>query len=249
MEAIMATNIEEVCSFLEQHELSFQMSDDESIVFTAFNTEQYVNNDGEKLLGLMIALEENGEFIKVFAPRCYTLENAEHKEVTFQTLLMISWVTKMVQYEYDHTDGEIRVIIEFPLEDSSLTSRQLMRAIMAIVEVSDRNHSLISDAITKGKIDVNAFSQENQIMGLLQGLMGNMDEMKEGLEEAGIDVSELEEAIDQLQGIVVEGPPQDTDEPTGEGDPDAQQPEPVSDDANSDDELKDDDNKDEDEWL
>ena len=58
----MATTMEEVCAFLEERELTYQLSDDESIAFTAFTTDNYVNKDGEKLLGIMISLEEEGEF-------------------------------------------------------------------------------------------------------------------------------------------------------------------------------------------
>ncbi|MGI9110157.1 MAG: hypothetical protein ACR2KA_09085 [Opitutales bacterium] len=53
----------------------------------------------------------------------------------------------MVQFEYDAQDGEIRAIVEFPLEDVQLTSRQLMRCIHGLVKVMDRNHVTIVDAI------------------------------------------------------------------------------------------------------
>jgi hypothetical protein len=67
-----------------------------------------------------------------------------------QSLLQISLMSKMVQFEYDADDGEIRAIIEFPLEDAALTSRQLMRCIHGLVKVMDRNHSTIIDAIKHG---------------------------------------------------------------------------------------------------
>ena len=44
----------------------------------------------------------------------------------------------MLQWEYDPSDGEIRAIIEFPLEDAQLSERQFDRCFDGLVEmVSD----------------------------------------------------------------------------------------------------------------
>lgn len=68
----------------------------------------------------------------------------------FQTLLQISWDTKMVQFEYDPDDGEVRAIIEFPIEDSTLTCKQLMRCIYGITGVLEKYHEQITDAMRSG---------------------------------------------------------------------------------------------------
>jgi len=54
-----------------------------------------------------------------------------------QTLLTISWETKMVQWEYDPSDGEVRAMIEFPLEDAPLTERQFWRCVHGLVRIVD----------------------------------------------------------------------------------------------------------------
>jgi hypothetical protein len=52
-------------------------------------------------------------------------------------MLAISWETKMLQWEYDPSDGEIRAIIEFPLEDSILTERQFHRCLSGLIQIVD----------------------------------------------------------------------------------------------------------------
>jgi hypothetical protein len=52
-------------------------------------------------------------------------------------MLSISWETKMLQWEYDPSDGEIRAIIEFPLEDSTLTEKQFNRCLHGLVQIVD----------------------------------------------------------------------------------------------------------------
>ena len=105
------------------------------------------------MVHLVITVEEDGKFIKVAAPAAYRFHHdgtSFHKLALFQTLLQICHMTKMVQFEYDAEDGEIRAIIEFPLEDALLTSRQLMRCIHGLVKVMERHHSTIQDAIKHG---------------------------------------------------------------------------------------------------
>ena len=149
----MATTIEEVVSFLAEEGLRFSHSEGNDYLRTGFATQKYVDADGAKLLHLIVAVEEQGKFIKIAAPAAYHFHHdgtSFHKLALFQTLLQICHMTKMVQFEYDAEDGEVRAIIEFPLEDALLTSRQLMRCIHGLVKVMDRNHFTIVDAIKHG---------------------------------------------------------------------------------------------------
>ncbi|MER3431988.1 MAG: hypothetical protein C4288_00790 [Leptolyngbya sp. ERB_1_1] len=87
---------------------------------------------------IVIQLDEEGEFFEMFAPRVLAgVKDHPHKTAILQTMLAISWETKMLQWEYDPSDGEIRAIIEFPLEDSTLTERQFNRCLHSLVELVD----------------------------------------------------------------------------------------------------------------
>jgi len=98
-------------------------------------------------------VEEHGEFLKVGAPGAYKFDpdgNSFNKLALFQTLLQISHMTKMAQFEYDPDDGDIQAIIEFPIEDSKLTRRQLMRCVNDLTDIVDSYHEHIMDAIKGG---------------------------------------------------------------------------------------------------
>lgn len=149
----MATSIEEIKEFLREEGMKFREVDGANYVRTGFVTENYTDTDGEKNCGLIIAVEEGGEFLKVAAPKAYQFPknaNSFHKMALFQTLLQISWDTKMLQFEYDPDDGEVRAIIEFPIEDSILTRKQLMRCIFGITAILEKYHEHILDAMKQG---------------------------------------------------------------------------------------------------
>jgi hypothetical protein len=81
----------------------------------------------------------------------------------FRALLMISWRTKLIQFEFDEEDGEIRGMIEFPLEDSSLTQKQLIRCLNGMVQIIDEYHSVIDQAIRTGFVNFGRLERQDEI--------------------------------------------------------------------------------------
>jgi hypothetical protein len=66
------------------------------------------------------------------------------------TLNQINWESRVVQYEMDTEDGEIRLAIDFPLEDGKLTELQLTRMLRLMPNVADQCHVGLRRAIEEG---------------------------------------------------------------------------------------------------
>jgi hypothetical protein len=128
----MGATLSQIARYLGERQLPYRLDQTKTRIITgvkAENTEQFT---------IVIELEEDGEFFKLFAPRLLMgVQDHPYKEAILQTMLCISWETKMLQWEYDPADGEIRAIIEFPLEDSILTERQFYRCLSGLVEIVD----------------------------------------------------------------------------------------------------------------
>lgn len=149
----MSTTIVEIKGFLDDEELKYDHENGDNYIHTGFRTDNYVNKDGERNLRIVIELLESGKFIKFMAVHAYNMPKTAssfHKMALFQTLLHISFRTKMVQFEYDPDDGEIRANIEFPLEDAELTQKQMARCLASLTGIIDDYHEQISDAIQSG---------------------------------------------------------------------------------------------------
>ncbi len=125
----MAATLDQVSGFLAGRGLRYQREDARQMLFVPFRLEEI-----DRLV-IVVKLEENGEFIKVLAPSLLTCPAGPHKLPLMETLLLISWETKMLQWEYDPTDGEVRAIIEFPLEDAPLTEAQFFRAFDGLAQM------------------------------------------------------------------------------------------------------------------
>lgn len=150
----MATSLKKIIGFLDLEGLDYLHKEGKQHLRLRMPTRKYMPPGGRAHhIDLVIALEEEGSYVKVIAPGVYHFPAASgsfQKLALMQSLLQISLMSKMVQFEYDAEDGEIRAIIEFPLEDAQLTNLQLMRCIHGLVKVMDRNHATIHDAIKHG---------------------------------------------------------------------------------------------------
>ena len=187
----MPTTLDEIIVFLERQELKFRVLDGQERILTGFGTQRYRDTDGDLHLHLIIALEESGEFFKVFAPSCYRNDNEEHQEAVFQTLLMVSWRSKMVQFELDQHGGSICATVEFPLEDSTLTENQMIRAIYAVVRILEYYHPVIQGAIDSGTVDFSIVEEQDSVMQMMHQILETV-----GLEDEESDedsVSDVEE--------------------------------------------------------
>jgi hypothetical protein len=128
----MGATLEQIAGFLDNKDWKYRLDREESRILTGV----YGENIEEFLI--VIELDEDGEFFEIFAPRVLAgVKDHPHKTAILQTMLCISWETKMLQWEYDPSDGEIRAIIEFPLEDAILTERQFYRCLHSLVQLVD----------------------------------------------------------------------------------------------------------------
>jgi hypothetical protein len=118
-----------------------------------FPTKEYVNpTNNERKVVIILALEEDGEYLKVVAPMAFKA-GGEHFWETLKACLQIQWATKLVQFEYDEKDGEIRPIVEWPIEDGTVTPTQLYRAIKGLVGLIDASYPVLERAARTGEVD------------------------------------------------------------------------------------------------
>ena len=114
----------------------------------------------------MIEVQEDGRYLQVFAPGAYAVP-AERAGPFLQACAMIQWRTKLIQFEYDAADGEVRPVVEFPLMDAPLTGAQLMRAVNGLVELVDAYHPVLRRAADDGVVEFDTDDGEAEMLSSL----------------------------------------------------------------------------------
>lgn len=188
----MTTTYDEIKGFLNELDFSFKHNEEKGYIATGFGTKNYRDEDNDDHCPVIIKIDENGEFLKIFSPGLYHYKKGPNKRAVFQSCLMVCYQTKMIQYEYDEEDGEIRAIIEFPLEDAKLTQKQLKRILQGLIRIIDEYDKPIRTAIETGKVEFDGVGikasmlRELGIDPELASLMEGMspEEMKALVEQA-----------------------------------------------------------------
>ncbi len=177
----MAANLQQIARYLDNLGWEYRFDEEADRIITGVEADHL-----EDFL-IVVQLDEDGRFFRLFAPQ--VLEDVKehpYKSAILQTMLAISWETKMLQWEYDPSDGEIRAIIEFPLEDSTLTEKQFNRCLSALVEIVDsiaipRLQEVMETGEDPGNLDLGErilLSIQEQAPGLLELLEKAMEARK-----------------------------------------------------------------------
>ncbi|MBD2181065.1 hypothetical protein H6S82_12540 [Planktothrix sp. FACHB-1355] len=128
----MATTLPQIAHYLDERGWKYKLDEENNCIITGVKAKNVEN------FWLVINLMENGEYFQMVAPQLLTgVKDHVYKGVLFQTLLALSWETKMVRWEYNQLDGEVRASIEFPLEDGGLTQRQFDRCLNMLIQLVD----------------------------------------------------------------------------------------------------------------
>jgi hypothetical protein len=161
----MATSIPEVSLLLDQLVIRHRVTEDGHIAI-AYRTDTYRDPEGEPYLVLLLVLDEQGEYFKLFAPRAFDVAGG-HTDAFLRAATMVQWRAKLVQFEFDERDGEIRPVVEFPLEDAALTARQLERCVSGLVRLLETYYAPLRHALETGEV---AFDDEE---AALAGALGD----------------------------------------------------------------------------
>ena len=76
---------------------------------------------------------------------------------------MVSWQVRWLCLSWI-TTVRACATVEFPLEDSGLTSSQMMRAIYAVVRILEYYHPVIETAINTGVVDFTATEDSEAVL-------------------------------------------------------------------------------------
>jgi len=179
----MPTTVNEIMQFMDNFGYSYKQVDASKIV-TGFSMSNYVDKDGDHGLQLLIHLDEEGEMVKFVAPHVYQCNDSSKEPALTKALAAVAFHSKLLQMEYDPSDGEARAMIDLPLEDASLTQKQFKRPLHAMKEIIDAYDPVVRKALEEGQVDVSLAKSGNDMAQLFGALAQQLDpEQRQRLEQ------------------------------------------------------------------
>jgi len=176
----MSVTIDHITEFLDEQELSYGKHEEFAAIMLGFHlkpeTTRYRDRNGEAHLGFLIRISEDDEFLTVSIPWTWNLADCPHKAAVFEALLDFQAQSKLVRFDYDRDDGELRANAEIAVEDSSLTSTQFNRLIRAVGSAVLEFDPVLRHAMQTGEVDMNRLADSANDDGESARLQGLVDE-------------------------------------------------------------------------
>jgi hypothetical protein len=140
----MATNLQQIASFLDNRDWRYHLEPQKNRIITAVNSETV-----DKFV-IVIKIEEDGKYLSLFIPELLSIKDHVYKGVAFQTMLAIAWEVKLLRWEYDSSDGEVRTSVNLPLEDAPLTEKQFNRLLSGLIRLTERGMERLQQVLATG---------------------------------------------------------------------------------------------------
>jgi len=194
----MPVTAQELEGMLKQSELRFEQKGLGTFVL-AFKTRNFKDTQGRDALLVAIQLDEDGGYIKFFAPLAFTIQGP-HADAFLKACMQIQWMTRLIQFEFDANDGEVRPMVEFPIEDGKITLRQFQRCLYGLTSLVDDAYPTLKRALDTGVVsfeDTPGGSKEDPLQALRQ-LIEKLRSSKDPADQARLKA--LEDLLKSMGG-------------------------------------------------
>jgi len=196
----MPTTISEIKGFLDEFDLKYQVDEERDAILIGFNCSNengtYRDEDGDAYLRIVIRVLEGGEFLAVFAPNAWNIADSASKSLILEACVSFQMRYKMLRFDYDPDDGELRPNIELPLENSSLTSQQFHRLVHGVLHGVQQFDRVMRHTIETGEVSFECLDDAGQAPAASE----EAARLNDLLERAG--------GIDELEKLLGGGEPE-----------------------------------------
>lgn len=199
----MAIKMEDILAALDEANLRYSLHELTQEPVILFPADNYQNENGRPLLIVVVQLTEEGEYIKFFVPAAYHIPLDDSAYAVLKTFAITSWQVKLLDFEVDPGDGEVRPTIDFPIEDGTITTQQIRRCCKTLARLVDIFHPYIKYAMKNNVVhedllqnDIRPiFEAYNERDGLDEALEGFRERIRQFNEEDSDDDAEKNSAL------------------------------------------------------
>lgn len=201
----MAIKMEDILAALDEANLRYSLHELTQEPVILFPADNYQNENGRPLLIVVIQLTEEGEYIKFFVPAAYHIPLDDSAYGVLKTFAITSWQVKLLDFEVDPGDGEVRPTIDFPIEDGAITTQQIRRCCKTLARLVDIFHPYIKYAMKNNLVhedllqnDIRPiFEAYNERDGLEEALEGFRERIRQFNEEDSDDAEKNSAILEQ----------------------------------------------------
>lgn len=134
----MPTSLLDCAKLLSQEGVRHHVDTHDGVVRVVFVTRHYENPRGEKLAIINLETPDDGRRCRASIARAFPVTG--DPAVACLACCRLAADTPLVGVEYDADGEDLRLVVETVVEDSRLTSRQLLATIDRLIEAAEAWH-------------------------------------------------------------------------------------------------------------
>lgn len=169
----MAFTLEQITGYLDNVEFKYKHEKEEERIVLVSGDEDstYLHfirakEDGDIFEWNMQILDENKDNL--------TIKNHKYENKVLSYILYLNYSTKFGTWEYDPSDGDIRLAVEIPLEDALMTEKQFMRIMSLMIKDAAKASDEILSILETGEIpkddsDAEMIAKLEEMLAVLKG--------------------------------------------------------------------------------
>lgn len=169
----MAFTLEQITGYLDTVDFKYKYEKEEEriVLMTGDEDSTYLHfirakEDGDIFDWKMSILDKNRDHL--------TIKDHEHAGKVLSYILLLNYNTKFGTWEYDPSDGDIRLAVEIPLEDALMTEKQFIRIMSLMIKDSAKASDEILSILETGKIpkdesDAEMIAKLEEMIAVLKG--------------------------------------------------------------------------------
>jgi hypothetical protein len=204
----MPTSNEHVQAYLDEHSVRYHFDEESDATVVGFLLDEkkttYRDLEGKARIQVVIKVLERGGFVIVFAPQAWAIGDCPHKGAVLEALIAVQSQYKMIRFDHDPDDGEVRPNVELPLDGAELSTQQLHRMIHGIIHCVQQYDCVIRHAMTTGETSFSHIREDDPI-GTPPSERSRLERLVD--EAGGLDAFER-----LVSGVELDVPPADADD-------------------------------------
>lgn len=145
----MSTNLSSVSTLLRNAGVRHHVDVEEAAIRVLFVTRYYTNPRGERLVIVQIEVPDGGRRLRASIPRAFA--RGRSPAAMCAALCRLAAETPLVGVEYDAAAGNLRLVVETPVEDGRIRPAQVLAMIDGLVEAAETWHVALGRGSAGGR--------------------------------------------------------------------------------------------------
>jgi ribulose 1,5-bisphosphate synthetase/thiazole synthase len=128
----MAITLKEVTDFLDDVGIKYQEKDEERVIFP------YSDDEIDEKILIVVSVQEDGEFLSMRTIKhlddLVAEADEEKRRALLDWMLYQNYRSKVGAWEYDPSDHDHHLSVSMPIEDGTVSKKQMMRMLAVMVK-------------------------------------------------------------------------------------------------------------------